>query len=311
MIVVDASETRRTSRLPEIEGAVLSDCLEAETGADVMVSLKRFPASNPVLIRRHVESGAILIQLKFGSDLISSITDERINIALGRMIVAGTTHQYQRVILGCGLYLPDLSTGKTLCGTVVNQSAGRVRIKWRSSEPEIDYRALASARRRIAMRGGTFSNLTCEEELIGELFAMESDLAFLASQGRKELLHLPQFPPDPPDPTDPLQVPIEVKDARVVIAAFRGIGPKRTNDLWEALREHNTSVMWENDWSDEEREPTLTQAFSWMMEWRRDWVTPKKVKGWGKGTIQNVREQMGLLPGQDFCVRNTEIMEEE
>lgn len=308
MIFIDASETRASSRLPEIEGAALSDCLESITGADVMVSLKKFPATNETLIRKHVESGAILIQLKFGSDLLSSITDERVNIALARMIEAGTKHQYQRVILSCGLYLPDFATGKTLAGTVVAQSNGKVVIKWRGSEPEIDYKSLATIRRRISMRGGTFLNLTCDEEVVPELRAMETDLKFLASNRDKELLHLPKFAPDPPDPSDPLQTPREVKDARVVIAAFRGIGPKRTNDLWNALREHNERVL---EGTDVDREPTLMQALSWILEWNRGWVVPKKVPGWGKGTLGNVREQMGLLDGQDISVRNTEIMEGE
>jgi hypothetical protein len=266
-----------------------------------MVTLRRFPATNETLIRKHVESGAILVQLKFGSDLISSITDERINIALARMIEAGTTRPHQRVILGAGLYLPDLSTGKTLCGQVVKQTAGRVIIKWRSSEPEVDYRALATIRRRIAMRGGVFVNLTCDEEVVGELYAMESDLKFISSRDTKELLHLPQFPPDPPDPTDPLQVPIEVKGARLVIAAHHGIGPKRTNDLWNALREHNEKVL---EGTDVDPEPTLIQAMSWIWECNREWAVPKKVPGWGKRSLKTVREQWGLMEHQDMYVRN-------
>ena len=307
MIILDASETRSTSRMPEIPGAVVSDCLEETCGGDAMVTLKRFPASSPALIRKHIEAGAIIIQFKFGSDLLSSITDERINISLARMIEAGTKHQYQRMVISCGLYLPDVATGKTLVGRIVKQSRGKAVIQWRSSEPEIDYKSLATVRRRIALRGGVFLNLTCDEEVVPELRALENDLEYLASQRDKELLHLPKFPPDPPDPGDPLQIPIEVKDARVVIAAHRGVGPKKTNDLWTALREHNARVL---EGTDVDPEPTLIQAMSWIWECNRDWAVPKKVYGWGDKSRQSVREQWGLLPNQDMCVRNNWEAEE-
>jgi len=293
--------------MPKIPSAGISKCLESVTGADVLITLKKFPANTPAQVRRHVESGSILIQFKFGSDLISSITDERVNIALARMIECGARHQYQRVILGVGLYLPDLKTGKTLVGRVMRQSAGKVSIRWRASEPEIDYRALATVRRRIGLRGGIFLNLTCDEEVIGELHAMESDLKFLSSYDKKELLHLSQFPPDPPDPTDPLQIPIEVKDARKIIAAHRGIGPKKTNELWNVLREHNESVC---EGTDVDPEPTLMQALSWILETDRTWARPKKISGWGPGTLRNIKEQWGLLSHQDIAVRNGEVADE-
>jgi len=309
-IIIDNSELRSTSRMPIISGAKTSKILEALTGADVMVSTKSFPANTPAQITKHIQAGAILIQFKFGSDLISSITDERVNIALARMLEAGTRHQYQRMIISCGMYLPDLSTGKTLVGKVVKQSNGKVVIVWRDTQPEIEYRALATVRRRIAMRGGVFSNLTCDAEVPGELVSMESDLKFLSGQPIKSLLHLKQFPPDPPDPDDPLQLPVEVKDWRRVIAGFRGIGPKRAGDLWGALLDHNaeTAERHGRPVEGDGVEPTLMQAFAWITKWLRGRgeIFPRKAHGWGKGTIKSVREQLGMCDGMELNVRVAE-----
>jgi len=307
VIFIDRSELRDTSRMPAIEGAKTSSILESITGADVMVSVKSFPANTENQVLKHIQYGAILIQFKFGSDLISSITDERVNIALARMLDAGAKHQYQRVILGCGIYLPDLDTGKTLVGKVVKQKSSKVTIIWRDTQPEIDYRALATVRRRIGMRGGVFVNLTCDAEVPGELAAMETDLRFLSGQPVKNLLHLQQFPPDPPEPTDPLQRPVEVKDGRRVIAGFVGIGPRRTNDLWDALREYNIETMpVDRGFSEKSWEPTLLQAMSWILACDRKGVRPKKITGWGKGSESSVQRQFGLPEGQEIYVRVVE-----
>jgi len=302
MIFIDKSELKSNSCMPKIDSAKTSSILEGITGADVMVSVKSFPANTPAQIAQHIKSGAILIQFKFGSDLISSITDERVNIALARMLEAGAKHQYQRVILGCGIYHPNLDTGKVLVGKAVGRNS-YPKIVWRDTQPEIEYRALATMRRRISMRGGTFINLTCDAEVPGELTAMENDLKFLSGQPVKNLLRLQQFPPDPADPDDPLQRPIEVKDGRRVIAGFRGVGPKRASDLWNTLRDHNIEMAEKGEYSLDDREPTIMQALAWITKWERKHIYPKKALGWGKGTIGSIRKQLGMIEGMELNVR--------
>ena len=309
MIVVDASETRSVSRLPEIRDAAQSPVLESITGADVMVSPLSFPADTELLIKRHVKQGAVLIQFKYLSDLVHSIIDERINTALARMIECGARHQYQRVIMGVGFYLPDKRDGKVLTGEVLRQRDGKVSMRWRRQEPVIDYQALATVRRRIGMRGGIFLNLTCLDEVPGELCAMERDVRLLARQPVKELLGKDvNFPPDPPEPDDPLQTPVEVKDGRLVLAALKGIGPVKANALWDAIRGWNKQNRpLDRGFAVEDWEPALLQALAWASFYDPDGLGIPKVPGWGKGTRRNVREQLGLEDGFDLWCREVTL----
>jgi hypothetical protein len=312
MIIVDTSETKSVSRLPKIKGAITSPILESTTGADVMVSPLSFPAGTPLLIKRHIIAGAILVQFKYLSDLTHSIIDERINTALARMIACGAKHQYQRVIMGVGFYIPDKRDGKVLTGKVMTQRDSKVSMRWRRQEPVIDYAALATVRRRIAMRGGTFLNLTCLEEVPSELAGMERDVKFLAKKPVKELLGIDaSFPPDPPEPDDPLQVPVEVKDGRCVLAAIKGIGPVKANALWNAIGEWNKQNRPLNrGFVEENWEPTLLQLLSWASFYDPSSLEIPKVSGWGKGTRRKVREQLGLEDGFDLHCRQTVIIKE-
>lgn len=64
--------------------------LEARTGADAMISPDGllFP-KNDALLQHHIKNGAKLLQVKFGHDLAQSITDDRFNEALLRMLQSG------------------------------------------------------------------------------------------------------------------------------------------------------------------------------------------------------------------------------
>ena len=297
MIFIDASETRATSRTPEIEDAKISPCLEAFSGADVMVSPLCIPATTESLIRKHASSGAVFIQVKHLSDFVNSITDERINVALARMIAIGTTHQYQRVICSVGFFLPDTDDGITMIGELKGHRGGKAFIHFRRMEPEISYQSVATIRRRIGFRGGFYLPLICKDELIPELHAIERDLLYLSKKPIKELFtpEVP-YPPDPADPTDPLQEVREVKDGRLVIAAIKGIGPVKANDLWKAIEAWNRIHLS----SRPDPAPTLSQALFWASVDKPDDFDIPKIRGWGIGTRRNVRKQMGLDEGVNF-----------
>jgi len=311
VIIIDTSETKSTSRLPTIKGAITSPILESITGGDILVSPLGLPAGTPLLIKRHVIAGAIIVQFKYLSDLTYSITDERINVALARMIECGARHQYQRVIMGVGFYLPDKRDGKVLTGEVLRQRDGKVSMRWTRQEPLIDYAALATIRRRIGMRGGTFLNLTCLEEVPAELKGMERDVKFLKKKSTKELLNVSRFPPDPPEPDDPLQTPVEVRDGRLVLAAFNGIGPVKANALWGSIRQWNKKNRpLDRGFTEEMWEPTLLQALAWASFYDPDSLGIPKVSGWGKGMRKKVREQLGLEEGFDLHCREVVVADE-
>ena len=109
MIILDSSETRSTSTMPSIEGAVLSPDLESLSGADVCISTLGAPCNNETLLRCHLKSRCILIQIKRLGDFLSSITDERINLAIAKMRT-WTSSPWQRIIMSTGIFIPDLKS---------------------------------------------------------------------------------------------------------------------------------------------------------------------------------------------------------
>ena len=64
MIILDSSETRSTSTMPEIEDAILSPHLEELAGCDVCISTLGAPCNSEALLRVHLKSRCILIQVK-------------------------------------------------------------------------------------------------------------------------------------------------------------------------------------------------------------------------------------------------------
>jgi len=312
-IIIDSTELRSTSRLPFIKGALESPCLESITGADILVSPLNVPGTSESLIRMHIDNNAVLIQRKSLKDFVTSIVDESINSSIARMIACGTKHQWQRIILATGFFLPDEDDGIVMVGEPIRHRAGKAFIKFsRVEEPAINWKAFTSIRRRILFRGACLLPLTCDAEIAGELHAMERDLAFLAGRPTKELLDLPSFPPDPPDPGDPLQEPVVVKDGRVVLAAFRGIGPAKAGALWDAIREWNQiNKPLDRGWTLEQQEPTLREALFWASVSDREMYELPKVPGWGPGMRGRVREQLGLIEGQDLEFRQSFIPKEE
>lgn len=304
-IFVDASELSRDSRMPQVPGAQVSDCLEAVSGADLMVSTLQMPATTETLVRKHAQGGAIFIQRKSGFDFVSSILDERINVALARMLDIGTVHQYQRCVMATGFFMPE-TDGAILVGRPEISAEGNTYIHLRRYEPVIQYVSMATIRRRIAMRGGWLLPLTCDREIPGELHNMESDLEYLSAQPTKDLLDLPNLPPDPPDPDDPLQRPVEVRDGRVVLAAFQGVGVGRATSLYKTVKGYNKiGRPPERGFTEADWEPTTLQLLTWAAKSKANVYDFPKIPLWGRGTHDAVRKQLGLYPGQELSVTAT------
>jgi len=287
MIAIDSSELTSDSRLPPIPDAQPSTILEALTGADIMVSKLSMPAGTETLIRRHVDAGAVLINRKSMSDMLHSIASGSINAILARMLAIGARYTWQRVIMSTGVYVPDLDTGLTLVGEPRKGSTGSTYIHLRQTPQGLpNYKALASIRRRIALRGGFYLPLTCDDEIPGELLAWEKDLQELSET--KEVWPVVGKMYDPPACDDPLQTPVEVKDWRAVLVAFPGLGPSKVNALRTAMLTYGMT------------QDTLFQALYWASA--RDRYGIPKIAGWGRSTIQSVRDALGLRDGVDLAV---------
>lgn len=285
MIVIDNSELASDSRLPSIPDAQSSTILEALTGADIMVSSLSMPATTETLIRRHVAAGAILINRKSMADMLHSIASGSINAILARMLAAGAKYTWQRVIMSTGVYVPDLDTGLVFVGEPRQSSTGSTYIHLHSAPQGLPtYKAYASIRRRIALRGGYYLPLTCDDEIPGELLAWERDLKELSET--KEVWPVVGKMHDPPECDDPLQTPVEVKDWRAILAAFPGLGPVKVNALRTAMLVHGANDI-------------FLQALYWASAQDRRGIP--KVSGWGPNTIQSVRDASGLSHGFDIA----------
>lgn len=290
MIVLSSSELASDSRLPPIPNAQPSTILEALTGADIMVSKLSMPATTETLIRRHVDAGAVLINRKSMYDMLHSIASDSINAILARMLAIGAKYTWQRVIMSTGVYVPDLDTGLTLVGEPRKGSTGSTYIHLRPAPQGLpNYKALASIKRRIAMRGGFYLPLTCDDEIPGELLAWEKDLKELSET--KEVWPVVGKMHDPPECDDPLQTPVEVKDWRAsLLAMMRAVagkvGPSKVNALRTAMLAHGA-------------DDTLFQALYWGSAQDRRGIP--KMTGWGPNTIQSVRNVVGVAHGFDIA----------
>lgn len=303
-IYLDTSESRSTSRMPSIPDATSSDVLEAISGADVMVSPLSLPVTNELLIKKHARSGAIFIQRKSLSDMITSILDESINISIARMREIGTKSAWQRIIMSTGVFVPDVANeGVVMIGEPQVSGSGDIYIHLRYPEVKIGYKSYATIRRRIAMRGAFYLPLTCDEEIPGELRAIEKDLLYLAGKPVKELFAPQSFPPDLPLEDDPLQELREVEDGRKVIAAFRDIGPVKASALWDAIRKYNEQQRpLSRGWSEKDWEPRLKQAIFWASVSDPKLFGIPKVRLWSEKSRQKVRDQLGMEEGENFRV---------
>jgi hypothetical protein len=292
MIVVDTSELTSDSRLPPIPNSSTSDILEKLTGGDILISPLSMPATTETLIRRHVDAGAVLINRKSMADMLSSIASGSINTILARMLAAGAKYTWQRVIMSTGVYAPDLDTGSVLIGEPRQSPTGNTYIYLQQVTPQglPSYKAYASIRRRIAMRGGYYLPLVCDDEIPGELLAWEKDLQELSET--KEVWPMVAKMVDPPACDDPLQTPVEVKDWRAVLVAFPGLGPAKVNALRTAMLEFGA-------------EDTLFQALFLASAQGR--LGMPKVPGWGPNTIQSMRDALGLQDGLDITVGTIEF----
>ncbi len=111
MIYIDPSEIRSNSKalflLDEFGDDIYPVEIEAETGADLMISPSSLPhPTTNFLLGHHIKSGATLVQLKFGHDLVSSIIDSRLKEAQSRMKLCGAA-PWQRYLWAVGDFKSD------------------------------------------------------------------------------------------------------------------------------------------------------------------------------------------------------------
>ncbi|MCI0562300.1 MAG: hypothetical protein MN733_27770, partial [Nitrososphaera sp.] len=108
MIAIDSTSLRNNSTLPLLPGSIECSFLEEVTGADFLISIGQYPLRNRALLRKHIESGALLVQHKSGTtgDLLNSL-GERLDESQARMthlLRQINRRNTQCILLKTGLY---------------------------------------------------------------------------------------------------------------------------------------------------------------------------------------------------------------
>lgn len=215
MIIVDSSELRKGTTMPDLEGAVISDDLEARTGADFMVSPLTMPITTDTLLRKHLKNGAILVQRKHGRDLASSI-GERLNSSLAKMLKWGAIRP-QCVLMFVGI----MNCNRNDKAVINTQQTGK------------SYWSVLGATQKWVDRGGSYVNLS-RPSLIEPWCKMR--IRHLTEYKKK---HHKQIWPAPPEVLAHdtfFQTLQPVYDGRVLLASIPGVGPKAANLLYDNFK---------------------------------------------------------------------------
>lgn len=230
MIIVTTSElTNRSLFAKHYKGNYIpSSILETHTGADLMITPDKCEVNCNSIdgIRQAVSDGAILVQLKFGSDLLSSIGD-RLNRSHVKMCQIGATpNQRWLVFLGILHTSYDAVRQEDVLYINSNEAYGHHNIQ-----------AYYSAMIGWSMRGnkvdgygGNAINLTDYDQINPFLKSLQRSANGMYKYKLVHMLDKPVFNVD----TVFGQDVIAVKDIRLTWASIDGIGPEKAHQLWLA-----------------------------------------------------------------------------
>lgn len=212
MIIIDSSELRKGTTMPQLEGAVIDDTLEARTGADFLVSPLTMPITTDLLLRKHIRNGAILIQRKHGRDLASSV-GTRLNSSLSKMLKWGAIRP-QCVLMFIGI----MNCNRNNNAIINTQQTGK------------SYWSIKGATQKWVDRGGSYVELS-RKSLIEPWCKMR--IRHLAEYRKKHKKEIWPAPPEVQAQDKLLQTLMPVYDGRVLLASIPGVGPKAANLLYE------------------------------------------------------------------------------
>ena len=276
MIYIDASELKSSSRLrrrvdklyplfgfdseDKFLSAVSVPDLESRTGADLILTKRSMPVTDAFL-PQHMDDGAILVQLKFGNDLASSF-GTRLHESMHRMWqITHPCHTWQRVLM--------------FVGGIGCDRKGLLLVNGRPAIPKRGYRAFHTAVRHWN-RFGVYHPEPREAHLADTLKALEEGIC---EPPREEFWPTPPTADDFEDEVD-IMPPEPVKDWRLTIATFPGVGPKKATALKRAMEAHPGAV------------PELPSVLQWVTapKEEREFMGLPKIPMWGDKTFEACRE---------------------
>jgi hypothetical protein len=223
-----------------------------------MISALEIPPTTRLLIQKHIDTGALLVQRKSGEDLTNSL-GARLNGSLFKMRETGA-RQSQCVLLFAGTLQKVDGNLATIDG-----------IRSKSS-----YWAIIGGLSKWHDRGGVVEQIA-NDDLIPKWVDMKHKHVKEYHGAKQKKFHPLKTEVFEIDPEDPVQELVKVTDWRTVVANLPGVGPKRATALREAMLK-------------EEAADNLITALVWLTE-------PKfveKVPGIGPKICANIRQFAGL-----------------
>lgn len=214
MLALDPTEVREETRL--IVGDlsyVTVPWLEKLTGADMVVSALEAPMTTPALLRMHLHHGAVLVQRKHRTDLVSSL-DVRLKASLAKMRAFGA-RQPQCVLLFIGVLTCDRDGKAMIDGQDVHRNFWSV------------YAGLAV----WIKHGGVVEPPLSRATLFPDWVKFKvRHIADMNAHPRKDVIQVAD-PVYEVDPDDPVQELVLVKDWRATMMQCPGWGIARVNAL--------------------------------------------------------------------------------
>lgn len=244
-----------------------ADNLEELTGADLIISPLQAPITFAIL-PLHIKAGALLVQIKRGLDLASSL-GSHLWESLAKMRETGA-RQWQCVLLTTGVVLPAQDDRCIIAKPTVHID-GHVTWEYFPAINGASYQSVESALRHWTWYGGVVVQLADESRVEAWARLTESRLLEKIERGVKEIW------PSPPEFDDPLIGLQRIRDWRTILAAFPGVGPAKATSLRQAMLEAGTR-------------DTLVEALRWITSG----LARQKAPGWGKGLEAKIRNVLGL-----------------
>ena len=238
------------------EATVLPN-LEEDTGADLLLSIERFPLppNNDALLRKHCETG-MLVQVKNGNDIQESITNERLFQQVRKML----QYSSNSWVLSIGTLFDvngKCAVGKLSSKQILSGSFGKASVSGRLG---IGYMSLKAAVNAARYAGAYVDDVVSLDYFVSWLESHERILIAKKAGEAKELT--------------PRGVQREIVGAGYLSwlsAMFDGVGKKTAQRAWEIV-EHLT-----------DGNPSLTQAVGYLLTYQAQeipGITGAMIQGW-------------------------------
>ncbi len=244
MIYVDSKELSSQKKLasfldPDDYTSIAN--LEAMTGADIMVSpnIGLPKPSTKYWIKKHIESGAHLVQIKIGHDLPQSIQDDRLKDSLSKMLQTGAM-PWQCILL-------------PICILTLDENKLALINKQHTYGQKMTWKQIKSALSTWRLRGGSVEfPLSSGKQLNEQLVIYQEQIDKIILDKQTERIFYPKtsayYEETVADTNiDPVtrewfnaQSLNPITDSRNAMKAFPGMSNKRIDAIWERMGKYAT-----------------------------------------------------------------------